>query len=917
MDGEFDVIAITETWLSSDFSSAEYFNPRMYSVYRRDRPFHQVGLSRGGGVLLALKNNIVVTQLDLTELLNSLDLVDIVGCKCTINSFCFYVYVIYISRTPTADTLETLLDYFCESHLHTKHLLILGDFNIPNFANDLIDDTLSRLLINFANFLNLTQCNSVKNHQGKLLDLIFSNIPCTITRDNIPFVAADAFHPALIITGDINIHQYINFDISQNNNKSYNFRKANFPSLYSSLLAVDWSILQNYTDVNLLCEKFYGILYSLFDIYVPLHKNKSHSYPKWYTREIILNLKTKSKLHKKYRRTGSIECYNEFKRFRSIVKEKITTAYKAYLHNTEQSITNDPKQFWQFIQNKKNTTRIPGTTYGDNVTYSTPQHIVNGFGQYFNSVYQPFHHSDNLHNRDNPCCNNLPCINLLSVSENDILSAIKELKNKPTAGFDQVPSYVIKDCSNVLAFPLSIILNASLKSSVYPQIWKSARVCPIFKSGDPSNVTNYRPIAILSNFSKVFEIILYRHIYKNVKHIISPSQHGFMEGRSTITNLSCFSQYISEHLDKQGQVDVVYTDLSKAFDRIDHNILLKKLHNIGVSDSNLVLIRSYLQDRPHYVMYNGYKSDQYTPTSGVPQGSNLGPLFFLIFINDLSYQLKCQVLMFADDVKIFSSITTQHDACELQADLTMLFNWCRGNKLTLNVSKCKIVTYTRKTRPIAFDYTLDSELLSRSNLTKDLGVIFDAEFSFVNHIHEIVSSALKMLGFIVRSCKEFLNITPIMVLYFAFVRSKLEYATIIWYPIYQCHVMSIESVQRKFLKFMWFKLYQVYPPRGIEHSVLLSTFNVDSYERRRVCISLTFLFNLLHNKVDCSYLLQKLNFHVPRIHSRQVLWFYLPIARTNVILKSPIYTMCNNYNIISQKADINNCTLSELKQLGK
>lgn len=186
-----------------------------------------------------------------------------------------------------------------------------------------------------------------------------------------------------------------------------------------------------------------------------------------------------------------------------------------------------------------------------------------------------------------------------------------------------------------------------------PKQWKKAYVCPIFKSGDITNVTNYRPISLLSNFAKVFETLLYKQLFSSLKCYISPQQHGFVEKRSTITNLACFSQYVSDSIDSRGQVDTIYTDFCKAFDQIDHFVLLDKLCRFGFSESLCKLFRSYLTDREQVVRYQNFFSKTIIPTSGVPQGSNLGPLLFLLFINDIVENITCEKLLFADDLKLF------------------------------------------------------------------------------------------------------------------------------------------------------------------------------------------------------------------------------------------------------------------------
>lgn len=417
-------------------------------------------------------------------------------------------------------------------------------------------------------------------------------------------------------------------------------------------------------------------------------------------------------------------------------------------------------------------------------------------------------------------------------------------------------------------------------------------------------VSNYRPVCVLNNFAKVFEMSLYRRLFPLLKCSISQYQHGFFEGRSTITNLTYFTQFISNTVDINGQVDVIYADFSKAFDRISHEMVLTKLSNFGCSPGLVEFFHSYLSARRYAVNYGGYTSDYYTAVSGVPQGSNLGPLLFLIFINDVVCSINCNKLLFADDLKIFSVINEYKDCHFLQRQIELLSGWCESNGLPLNIKKCNVMTFTRKLNPLIFPYTVGEIPLARVEGIKDLGVYFDPALSFSRHVDSVIKTAFKSLGFIIRSSRSFSNISTIKVLYFAYVRSRLEYASVVWSPFYEVHKASLERVQRRFLKYLYFRSHGVYPVRGYDHVLLLDEFKLTSLEFRRTLNSVIFLHKLVNGAMDCSDILCFLELYVPREASRCNNIFRCPKARTNIMLKSPIYVMTGSWNRIAGDCDI-------------
>lgn len=537
-----------------------------------------------------------------------------------------------------------------------------------------------------------------------------------------------------------------------------------------------------------------------------------------------------------------------------------------------------------------------------------PQNIVNAFAENFSSVYQT---SDPIMNESSQPC--IPqCVKLTYVSKEDIKMALKKLKDKPTAGVDLIPSFLIRDCSRILVEPLHIVYNLILKTSHFPALWKVSRICPVFKAGDVSLINNYRPISIICNFAKVFEAIVHKFVHNGIKPYLSPHQHGFIEKRSTVTNLALFTQYAAEVLDEKGQVDVVYTDFQKAFDKIDHYVLLSKLDQIGLSESLLTLIKSYIFERTQFVHYGGANSFSFSPSSGVPQGSNLGPLLFLVYVNDIASSIAAPVLLFADDMKIFSSVKSIEDCKHIQDQIEIVAKWCLRNRLTLNVDKCRVMTFTRTTTPFQYPYIIHGQTLKRCECVKDLGITFDSALTFNSHVDNVVLSATRIAGFIIRNTRKFTDLNVLKVLYFSLVRTKLEYGSIIFYPLYKVQIQTLENVQRRFLKVIYFRSRGTYPCRGLDYDILLHMFSFSSLSDRRFIISVSILYKLVNSRIDCAEMLNKISFRVPKTAARHEQTFYLKACKTNVLVKAPLNVMCCNFNMLSSKCDINHMKLKHL-----
>ncbi|CAI6372445.1 unnamed protein product [Macrosiphum euphorbiae] len=266
-------------------------------------------------------------------------------------------------------------------------------------------------------------------------------------------------------------------------------------------------------------------------------------------------------------------------------------------------------------------------------------------------------------------------LNTASLLLSDIYDELSSLKSTTCPGPDSIPYTFFTNCKCVLSIPLLYLFNTSLKFGVFQDKWKISYIKPIPKGGDLTLVTNYRPISIISIIPKLFEIIVHKKIFPLFKNIISDVQHGFMPGKSTTTNLLVLQNYILQAFRTGLQVDVIYTDFSKAFDKVDHCALRSKLFNLGIRNPFHSWLVSFITGRQQYVKYMSFNSSLFKINTGVPQGSHIAPLLFNLFINDIEF-LNSNKLLYADDMKIYRIITSPADNLLLQDDLTRLSTWC-------------------------------------------------------------------------------------------------------------------------------------------------------------------------------------------------------------------------------------------------
>ncbi|CAH2087310.1 unnamed protein product [Euphydryas editha] len=914
LNSDYKIVALTETWLNSSISSNELFDSR-YIVHRKDR-FCSPSNSKkdGGGILIAVSKDISSCRMSHweTDGENMWVILDIV-CGQFVKRI--GVCVVYLPPPVKVETAEKLFESIDIVINQIDDVIIMGDFNMSFIEWSAGDDVscmvpskynnvLGYSLIDFLSANDLHQYNIIKNCDDRLLDLVISNMAnVTVAKPLDSLSKLDLYHPNLLISFSYSRISYLRPKVCM----QFNFYRANYAGISDELNNIDWyHRFSNCEDVNAMVTIFYNVLYDIIERLVPKRKNRNSKYPDWFKHSLIKLLKEKERLRIRYRKYGNPRDKLEYEILRNRCRDLFNNCYNSHKRNLEYNISKNPSSFWNYIKSKRNTKFLPTSMSLDGESTGCGREVANFFATHFSSAYRSKTMLTNTPNNLNNAtlANNshsMTTFNKIVFYETEVIKKIKSLDLKKGPGPDGIPPIFVKRCGNALAFPLTVIFNNSLKNGIFPEEWKKARIVPVYKKGDRVDVKNYRPISILSCFSKLFESLVYPSLSKYFSNIITHSQHGFRHGLSTQTNLTVFTSDLALAMDKGDQVDAIYTDFSCAFDKVNHHILIKKLHQYGLGNTLIGWFQSYLTQRPLKVAVNGFESDTYFAESGVPQGSHLGPLLFLVFINDITQNIKnCRCSLFADDLKIYKTVKTKSDIDLLQQDLNNIIEWCHHNKMTLNVEKCSHIKFTRKKKPLVSSYSIGNVLLQEKSQIKDLGVTIDGRLTFVAHVDNIVVKAAQNLGFIKRNTQGFSRRTK-TILYNSLVRSCLEYASVIWNPQYSIHSQRIESIQRAFTRHLAFyennfSHRQVYGER-------LARFHMISLRSRREVSDLTFLHNILNNKVTNSEITERVLISVPSrthrsIHAHKI--FYIPCVKSHIGKQAPLVRLCNKYNSISK-----------------
>ena len=582
--------------------------------------------------------------------------------------------------------------------------------------------------------------------------------------------------------------------------------------------------------------------------------------PIWMKPATMNLIKRKRSAHIKYLNTKTLRDNLVYKSLRNQVTSATRQDRVAFERNITKEIKNNNKLFWRYVNSQRTSkSAIPDLKRKDGSLTADDREKAELLNEQFTSVYT----EEDLLNI--PDVEPLPILTNLTdihITKEDVKKLLKGLRTNKSCGADKVHPYLLNKLAEHMATPLAIIFNISLKTGKVPSIWKEGIISAIFKKGNRSLPSNYRAITLTSVVCKLLEKIITNKIHKHLQEnmLEDKKQHGFTPKRSTVSNLIEALNIWTEALSHGLPVDIIYLDFEKAFDKVPHQRLINQLSKYGITGNVLNWIEDYLKDRTQRVRVNGCFSSTSKVLSGVPQGSVLGPLLFLIFVADMAPLVQNFTSLYADDTKIFSYLLdnqiSPHTPESIQNDINVLSRWSDKMQMSFNPEKChrlhlgksnnhhpyylpKIYATTETATSIS--YTLYLHNLQDVQDEKDLGVYVDNSLNFKKHISQKISKANSML-YLIKNSFQHLDKNMFKLLYKSLVRPHLEYASCIWNPITKDDIIRLERVQRRATKLIPGLSNLSYPER-------LKELELPTLHYRRLRTDIIFVYNYVNQHI--------------------------------------------------------------------
>lgn len=794
MGFSFDAIIFTETWLTRNDQLPPLSGYKGTGMVREGK--------RGGGIAIYVKEQHSIIAL------NELSVMDTnVECM-AVNTGNAIVVVVY---RPPSGNVNHFLDFFENilAFLGNLYLpfFVMGDVNINTLSDESVAGRFQNLLLSYNCTNAITMPTRVTATSATSIDVCVTNInTADIMPGVIPHDISDHM-PIFCLTTIKHAH-------NDNNKKRHVLRKINDESLqhFRELVTeMNWQDVFEQDDLNRAYNVFHYKLHLCYDAAFPLVtssvRNKKIRKP-WISAALYKDIKKKDRMYHTFIKHRDSSVLAEYKKIRNNLNARLKKAKKDYHIQKFSDIYNEPRKVWETVNSLsgRESMRRPVQEIKIGDIRITGQELVDTINEYFTTV-GVCAELPNVTNFESTryATASLSSIMFFPTTPSEVDGMIANLKNCAAAGFDEIKSLPIKNASLTLSPIISYLINQMFIKGTFPDKLKIARITPIHKGGDETVIQNYRPISVLPILSKIFERAIVNRLENFfAKHnTITKAQYGFQKNRSTDQALLHIKDTIIDNIENRLYTLGLFLDLRKAFDTVQHDILLRKLEYCGIRGVALQLLQSYLENRYQYVKIEEMSSNKLVIRYGVPQGSIMGPLLFLIYINDLvNIPGSPNVVMYADDTNVFFTGTNKQQLEEMtNRYLVNLSEWLTTNKLQLNESKTKYVIF----RPInkrdndALKIEFKNTTLEQVKEQKFLGVWFHEELTWNAHVSHIKTQLSRAIGCMYRIA----NLIPLWLkkcLYHSLFYSHLSYGILVWGTTTNGNYHQLSVLQNKVLR---------------------------------------------------------------------------------------------------------------------